>query len=75
MGEWAETTLGDGRIEGKEKLLVNGIAVNVTYHRPDCKGDELEKAAKPFWDTFYRLIREGKTTLYKPPEKSDTKLQ
>ena len=71
MDEWTETTLPDGRIEGKGKLIVKGVTVNVTYHRPGYKGEELRKAAQPFWDTFYQLVREGKTTLYKPSKKAE----
>lgn len=65
MGNWTETKLPDGRIEGRGTVVTNGVVANVRYTRPGYTGKELEKAAQPFWNTFYQLVREGKTTLTK----------
>lgn len=60
MSEWIHTLLPDGNIRSSCTMTVNGVTVNIRYTRPAFGKKELEIAAKPFRDTFYELVRDGK---------------
>lgn len=60
MSEWIHTLLPDGKTQSSCTLDIGGITVNIRYTRPAFGEKELEIAEKPFRDTFYELVREGK---------------